>query len=69
VSKGSGRTLLEPGHEAEWKRLNEEKHRLLAPAADASVAELLALGQRLSAQAAALLRAVERADGDFRPRA
>lgn len=55
------KTLLEPGHEAEWERLNSEKRRALAPAADTPVGELLRRGQRLSAQAAGLLRAVERA--------
>jgi hypothetical protein len=59
-------TLLEPGHEDEWGRLNEEKRRVLAPAHDTSVGELLRRGQRLSAQAAALLRAVERAGGGSR---
>jgi hypothetical protein len=56
--------LLEPGHEAEWERLNAEKRRFLTPPADTPINELLRRGQRLSAQAAALLRAVERARGD-----
>jgi hypothetical protein len=56
------RTLLEPGHEAEWAQLNAEKRRLLAPPADTPIGELLRRGQHLSAQAAGLLRAVERAD-------
>ena len=57
------RTLLEPGHEAEWAELNEEKRRALTPPADTPVEELLRQGQHLSAQAAGLLRAVERANG------
>ena len=58
-------TLLEPGHEAEWTRLDAEKRRFLTPPGDTPTGELLRRGQRLSAQAAALLRAVERAN---RPR-
>ena len=57
-----GKTLLEPGHEAEWRRLNAEKRQALMPAPDTPIAELLRRGQRLSSQAAGLLRAVERAD-------
>ena len=34
-------TLLEPGHEAEWAVLNEEKRRVLTPPADTPVSELL----------------------------
>ncbi|MGI9021363.1 MAG: hypothetical protein ACR2G3_11715 [Solirubrobacterales bacterium] len=55
-------TLLEPGHEVEWTRLNAEKRELLHRAADAPVSELLRRGQALSAQAMRLRRAVERAD-------
>jgi hypothetical protein len=54
-------TLIERGHEAEWARLNAEKRRLLTPAEETPVGELLRRGQHLSAQAAGLLRAVERA--------
>lgn len=61
------RTLLEPGHEAEWAALNEEKRSVLTPPADTPVSELLRRGQHLSAQAAKLLRAVERANGGPRP--
>jgi hypothetical protein len=61
------RTLLEPGHDAEWAALNEEKRRALTPPADTPVSELLKRGQHLSAQAAKLLRAVERANGGPRP--
>jgi hypothetical protein len=58
--------LLSPGHEAEWAALNEEKRRALTPPADTPIRELLRRGQHLSAQAAWLLRAVERADGSPR---
>jgi mannose/cellobiose epimerase-like protein (N-acyl-D-glucosamine 2-epimerase family) len=60
-------TLLEPGHEAEWAALNEEKRRALTPPPDTPVGDLLRRGQHLSAQAAKLVQAVERADA--RPRA
>ncbi len=56
-------TLIEPGHETEWAALNEEKRRALTPPPETPIAELLIRGQHLSAQAAALLRAVDRADG------
>jgi hypothetical protein len=60
------KTLLEPGHEAEWAELNEEKRRALTPPPDTPIGELLRRGQHLSAQAAGLLRAVERANGRSR---
>jgi hypothetical protein len=60
------RTLLEPGHEAEWAALNEEKRRALTPPPNTPIGELLRRGQNLSAQAAGLVRAVERADGHAR---
>jgi hypothetical protein len=56
------RTLLEPGHEAEWARLNAEKRKFLTPPPDTPVGELLRRGQELSAQATGLLRAVDRAN-------
>ncbi|HEV7162278.1 MAG TPA: hypothetical protein VGN25_03400 [Solirubrobacteraceae bacterium] len=59
-------TLLEPGHEAEWAALNEEKRRALTPPPGTPVGELLGRGQHLSAQAAKLLQAVERANGRAR---
>jgi hypothetical protein len=59
-------TLIEPGHPAEWAALNDEKRRALTPPPETPIAELLRRGQHLSAQAAALLRAVERADGQSR---
>lgn len=67
MSTASHNTLLEPGHEAEWKRLDAEKRRYLTPSPGTPLEELLRRGQHLSAQAAALLRAVERADGGARP--
>jgi hypothetical protein len=59
----SARTLLEPGHEAEWKQLGVEKRALLKPPPDTPIGELLRRGQHLSAQAARLLRAVDRGNG------
>jgi hypothetical protein len=59
----SAGTLLEPGHEAEWDRLNAEKKALLTPPPDTPIGELLRRGQRLSAQAARLLRAVDQGNG------
>jgi hypothetical protein len=56
-------TLLEPGHEAEWQRLDAEKRALLTPAPDTPIGELLRRGQHLSAQAARLMRAVDRGNG------
>jgi mannose/cellobiose epimerase-like protein (N-acyl-D-glucosamine 2-epimerase family) len=61
------RTLLEPGHEAEWARLNAEKRKALTPPPDTPIGELLRRGQALSAQATGLLRAVDRANGHPRP--
>jgi hypothetical protein len=61
------KTLLEPGHEDEWARLNAEKRRALAPEPDTPIGELLRRGQALSSQAAGLLRAVERARERSRP--
>lgn len=55
-------TLIEPGHETEWARLNAEKRRALTPPPETPIGELLRRGQHLSAQAAGLLRAIERAD-------
>jgi mannose/cellobiose epimerase-like protein (N-acyl-D-glucosamine 2-epimerase family) len=61
------RTLLEPGHEAEWARLNAEKRKALTPPPDTPIGELLRRGQALSAQATGLLRAVDRANEHPRP--
>lgn len=60
------RSLFAPGNEAEWARLGAEKQRALTPLPDTPIGELLRRGQHLSAQAAGLLRAVERADGHSR---
>jgi hypothetical protein len=52
------RTLLEPGHEDEWARINaadDEQRRAAAKAM--TPAQRLELGQRLSTQAFALLAA------------
>ncbi|MBA3865822.1 MAG: hypothetical protein H0X42_05680 [Solirubrobacterales bacterium] len=59
----SPHTLIEPGHEVEWARLEAEKRRALMPAPQMTVGELLRRGQGISAQAAGLLRAVERGGG------
>jgi hypothetical protein len=61
------RTLLEPGHEAEWARLNAEKRKALTPPPDTPIGVLLRRGQELSAQATGLLRAVDRANEHPRP--
>jgi hypothetical protein len=66
MSSSLHRTLLEPGHEAEWKRLNAEKRQALTPPPETPIGELLRRGQHLSAQAGGLLRAVERANGQSR---
>lgn len=63
MASDARKPLLAPGNEAEWARLNEEKRRALTPSPDTSIEELLRRGQHLSAQAAKLLRAVDRADG------
>lgn len=68
MSDPARKTLLEPGHKAEWAELNREKREALTPAPDTPIGELLRRGQHLSAQAAGLLRAVERgSDGAPRP--
>jgi mannose/cellobiose epimerase-like protein (N-acyl-D-glucosamine 2-epimerase family) len=56
------KTLLEPGHEAEWAELNREKreyHQRTARAMTPS--ERIAQGQKLSQQAVKLLAASIRA--------
>lgn len=57
---------MEPGHDEEWARLSAEKRRALTPPPDTPIGELLRRGQNLSAQAAGLLRAVERGGGSTR---
>jgi hypothetical protein len=48
------------GHEAMRERFAIEKRQALSLPADTSIADLLVRGRHLSAQAAALLRALER---------
>jgi len=60
------RTLMEPGHDAEWARLAAEKRSALTPPPDTPIGQLLRRGQDLSAQAVGLLRAVERGGGSTR---
>ena len=61
MASTSRKTLLEPGHEDEWAKLNLEKARPDPVRRRYSGWGLLAAGrQHLSAQAAGLLRAVER---------
>lgn len=56
------RTLLAPGNEAEWARINgeEAEHRRRTDLA-MSMSQRLDLGQRLSTQAVELLAAAHRA--------
>lgn len=50
------RTLLAPGNEAEWARINEEEARQQAElAASLSMNERVTFGQNLSQQAVSLL--------------
>jgi len=52
------RTLLEPGHEAEWAELNREKREYHERTARAlTPSERIARGQKLSQQAVKLLAA------------
>jgi mannose/cellobiose epimerase-like protein (N-acyl-D-glucosamine 2-epimerase family) len=56
------KTLLEPGHEAEWSELNREKREYHQRAARAMTpSERIAEGQKLSQQAVSLLAASIRA--------
>lgn len=56
MSSSRSRTLLEPGHEAEWARINrEEAEQLRASNMALSPVERLEVGQRLSQQAVSLL--------------
>ena len=52
------RSLLRPGREAEWEQINAGKRELLAGGPRGSVEARLRRGQRLSAQAARLRRAI-----------
>jgi mannose/cellobiose epimerase-like protein (N-acyl-D-glucosamine 2-epimerase family) len=56
------RTLLEPGHEAEWAELNREKREYHQSTARAMTpSERIAHGQKLSQQAVKLLASTIRA--------
>ncbi len=62
VATPSRKTLLEPGHEAEWAELNREKREYLRKQALAlTPSQRIAQGQRLSQQAVALLASAIRA--------
>lgn len=64
------RTLLAPGNERAWARINEEERLRSTPAADTPVEALLRSGMALSEQAFSLLNAIERTDdGRSAPRA
>jgi hypothetical protein len=52
------RSLLRPGREAEWEQINVGKRKLLAGSGRESLEARLRRGQRLSAQAARLRRAI-----------
>jgi len=54
----SAKSLLRPGREADWERLNAEKRDLLARDGADTLESRLRRGQRLSAQAARLRRAI-----------
>jgi mannose/cellobiose epimerase-like protein (N-acyl-D-glucosamine 2-epimerase family) len=56
MSASSHRTLLEPGHEAEWAEINREKREYQHDQAGAlTPSERVAQGQKLSQQAVQLL--------------
>jgi len=52
------RSLLRPEREAEWEQINAAKRELLAAGPRGSLEARLRRGQRLSAQAARLRRAI-----------
>lgn len=52
------RSLLRPGAEAEWEQINASKRELLAAGSRGTLEARLRRGQRLSAQAARLRRAL-----------
>ena len=63
-------TLLTPGNERAWARINEEERRLAAPPPDTPVEALLRSGMALCEQAFMLVNAIERTDdGRSAPRA
>lgn len=56
MSAAPRKTLLEPGHEAEWAEINDEKRRYQREEARAlTPSERVAQGQELSQQAVQLL--------------
>lgn len=55
-------TLLAPGNERAWARINEEERHAATPPADTPVEALLRSGIALSEQAFMLLNAIERTD-------
>lgn len=61
MSTSPRKTLLEPGHEVEWRRLNREKQEYHHRAMRAMTpSERIGEGQRLSKQAVSLLASVIR---------
>lgn len=69
MSAQSRRTLLEPGHDAEWAELNREKRDYRQQQARAlTPSERVAQGQKLSQQAVQLLASTIRR-GHVPPRA
>ena len=65
MAQRPSRTLLAPGNEAEWARINREEERQAAAFAESmSVPERLEFGQRLCDQAFDFYNAVHRADDD-----
>ena len=71
MSKSASRrkTLLEPGHEAEWAEINREKREYHhQQARDLTPSERVAQGQKLSQQAVQLLASTIRR-GHVPPRA
>lgn len=69
MPSASRRTLLEPGHEAEWAELNREKREYHQRTAQAlTPSERVARGLALSRQAVQLLASTIRA-GHVPPRA
>ena len=69
MSPGPHKTLLEPGHEAEWAELNREKREFQQRAARAlTPSQRVAQGQKLSQQAVQLLASTIRR-GHVPPRA
>jgi hypothetical protein len=54
----AARTLLEPGHDADWERINREQdEQRRARARALTPAQRIEIGQRLSEQAVAMLAA------------